>query len=257
MGKFIDMTGWIMSKHGVQNSRLTVIKRDDDDLNNNRNCAHWVCSCSCGNPSTVIVSGSHLRGGHTLSCGCLKECKKPNINKKSNIYSQKLTDENGEYYLIYSTNTSDIGYVDANMLEDVQKYCWHVDSYGYFVSQTRTDDGKRKNIKMHQLLFDKWVDHADRNKLNNRKYNIRSCTRNENTHNANIRSDNASGYIGVSWNKTNNRWEARIMCDNENIFLGGFSNKTDALIARLNAEYKYFGSEFAPQRHLFKQYNII
>lgn len=257
MGKFIDMTGWIMSEHGVKDSRLTVIKRDDDGFNNKRNCAHWICSCSCGNPSTVIVSGSHLRKGHTLSCGCLKECRKPKINKKSNIYSQKLTDENGEYYLIYSTNTSDVGYIDADMLESVQKYCWHVDSYGYFVSQTRTNDGKRKNIKMHQLLFDKWVDHVDRNKLNNRKYNIRSCTRNDNTHNSNIRSDNSSGYIGVSWNKTNNRWEARIMCNNKNIFLGGFSNKMDALIARLNAEYKYFGFEFAPQRHLFKQYNII
>ena len=256
MGKFIDMTGWIMSEHGVPDSRLTVIGRSEDSLNNKRNCAHWICSCSCGNTDAIIVSGSHLRNGHTLSCGCLKTSSKRNGNKKSNMYSQKLADENGEYYLIYSTNTSDIGFIDADEIQNVQKYCWHVDSYGYFVSQI-TNDGKRKNVKMHQLLFGKWVDHADRNKLNNRKYNIRQCTRNDNTHNSSVRSDNSSGYIGVSWNKTNNRWEAYIMCNNKKMFLGGFSNKTDALIARLNAECKYFGYEFAPQRHLFKQYNII
>ena len=218
MGKFVDMTGWVMAEHGVPESRLTVIERDYADLNNKRHCAYWVCSCSCGNPDRVIVSGSHLREGHTLSCGCLRSVGKNKSNKKSNIYSQKLIDENGEYYLIYSTNTSDIGYIDADMLEDVIKYCWHVDSYGYFVSQTKINKGKRKNIKMHQFLFGKWVDHADRNKLNNRKYNIRPCTRSDNTHNASIRSDNSSGYTGVAWNKTNNRWEAYITCNNEKFF---------------------------------------
>ena len=58
-----------------------------------------------------------------------------------------------------------------------------MDSHGYFTSQEVTSDGKRKHIKMHQLLFGKWVDHADRNKLNNRRYNIRPCTRNDNNHN--------------------------------------------------------------------------
>lgn len=34
----------------------------------------WKCKCDCG--SEVIVSGNHLRSGHTKSCGCLaKELK--------------------------------------------------------------------------------------------------------------------------------------------------------------------------------------
>jgi hypothetical protein len=32
--------------------------------------------------------------------------------------------------------------------------------------------------------------------------------------------------------------------------------KDDAVKARLKAELEYFGSEFAPQRHLFAQYGI-
>ena len=30
--------------------------------------AQWVCACTCGTVKTV--SGSHLRGGRTVSCGC-------------------------------------------------------------------------------------------------------------------------------------------------------------------------------------------
>ena len=30
MGKFIDMTGWVMKEHGIPDSRLTVIKRTED-----------------------------------------------------------------------------------------------------------------------------------------------------------------------------------------------------------------------------------
>ena len=32
--------------------------------------AHWLCQCVCG--STKAVSGHHLRGGRTKSCGCIR-----------------------------------------------------------------------------------------------------------------------------------------------------------------------------------------
>lgn len=48
---------------------------------------------------------------------------------------------------------------------------------------------------------------------------------------------------------------ARIVLDKKDIYLGRYSNKEDAIKARLEAEIKYFG-EFAPQRHLFEQYGI-
>ena len=30
--------------------------------------AHWLCRCECGRDT--VVKGSHLRSGHTVSCGC-------------------------------------------------------------------------------------------------------------------------------------------------------------------------------------------
>lgn len=57
--KLIDLTG-------KQFGRLTVIKRNEQ--NDSTNHPLWVCQCECGN--IKIVSGSHLKSGHTISCGC-------------------------------------------------------------------------------------------------------------------------------------------------------------------------------------------
>lgn len=63
MPKFIDMTGCMFGK-------LTVIKREANNIQPNRGQkTMWLCQCDCGNK--VIVSGTHLRSGHTKSCGCI------------------------------------------------------------------------------------------------------------------------------------------------------------------------------------------
>lgn len=51
---------------GQKFGKLTVLKLNeykDKDL-------FYQCECECGN--IINVSGTHLRAGHTLSCGCLK-----------------------------------------------------------------------------------------------------------------------------------------------------------------------------------------
>jgi len=68
----IDMTGWIMKDHGVERSKLTVIKRNltyvkEHNLKKNR--VYWDCICECGNYCTS--EGRRIRNGETLSCGCL------------------------------------------------------------------------------------------------------------------------------------------------------------------------------------------
>lgn len=61
MPNFIDLTG---DKYG----RLTVLERA---ANKGKKTA-WLCQCDCGNQT--VVASTHLRSGHTTSCGChLKE----------------------------------------------------------------------------------------------------------------------------------------------------------------------------------------
>lgn len=58
--KLIDLTD---KKYG----KLTVIKR----VENKGEMTMWLCKCSCDEQSEIIVSGGHLKSGHTKSCGCL------------------------------------------------------------------------------------------------------------------------------------------------------------------------------------------
>ena len=67
MGKFIDMTGWVMKEHGVPKSLLTVIERVGS-TNDNR--ALWRCQCECGGFTNVDTHS--LTDGNTRSCGCRK-----------------------------------------------------------------------------------------------------------------------------------------------------------------------------------------
>ena len=71
-----------------------------------------------------------------------------------------------------------------------------------------------------------------------------------------IKSNNASGIIGVGWESRRNRWLAHITVNGKKYHLGYFEKKDDAIVARLEAELKYFG-KFAPQKDLFVQYNIF
>lgn len=67
MGKFIDMTGWVMAEHGVPESRLTVIKRIGSTKDHR---ALWECQCQCGN--IAMVDTHSLTSGNVKSCGCRK-----------------------------------------------------------------------------------------------------------------------------------------------------------------------------------------
>ena len=77
----------------------------------------------------------------------------------------------------------------------------------------------------------------------------------ENSRNKSKLKSNTSGITGVSWDKKRNKWIASVYYKRKRVHIGYFINKEDAIRARIEAETKYYG-EFAPQRHLFKEYGI-
>lgn len=256
-----DMTGWIMSEHGVPDSRLTVIQQTDDYIDKNGiHYAQWLCECNCNEHNRIIARSCHIRNGKIYSCGCFNKehiAKIGHDKHKTNEYELWLEDENGLYGIGYCTNTGREFYFDMDDYDKIKNYNWYDDcNKGYHRVRTCNlcDDTK---ILMHQLLFEKSCDHKDRNAMNNRKYNIRNATQRENSMNCKTRKNNTSGIVGVTWHKGESKWVARISdYSNHRIILGYFDNKQDAIISRLKAEKEYYG-EFAPQRHLFEQYGII
>ena len=132
-------------------------------------------------------------------------------------------------------------------IEDVDKVnftSWYLDKNGYVISKCKQT--KNKGIYLHRLILNAEkmdvVDHINHNTLDNRKENLRLCTQQENTFNTtnnrkNLNKDSEEKGIF----KRSGKWEARIMYNYKNIYLGRYINKEDAIKARKQAEIKYFG----------------
>lgn len=89
------------------------------------------------------------------------------------------------------------------------------------------------------------IDHRNLDKLDNRWINLREATHSQNAHNARKRSDNTSGFKGVSYDKSRGRWRATIEKDGGGQrFVGRFHTAQEAHAAYLRAAIEQFG-EFA------------
>jgi len=146
--------------------------------------------------------------------------------------------------------------IDKEDVLKISQYKWHRQAENY-VGTILKD---QYVLLLHRFIMDAtddmWIDHEDKNRFDCRKNNLRECTGQENCFNRGLQGNNTSGVSGVSWNKNKNKWRSYITITFKRIELGHFKEKYDAIVERLNAEKEYFG-EFAPQRHLFEQYNII
>lgn len=257
-----DMTGWKMWEHGIPDSRLTVVEQIDDYIcPSGEHRPQWLCECNCDKHTRLIVLGQSLRTGHIKSCGCFKRestsIKNKEIFCKTNVYDLNLKDEHGIYGIGYCSNSGEPFYFDMSDYDKIKDYCWfeNISKDGYHSLRTNVPN-LRSSIKMHYLITEKYVDHIDRNPLNNRKSNLRKASATENARNRSVQRNNKSGFTGVYFRQDTNKWSSHIAIEKGiSKPLGCFTNKEDAIKARLEAEAKYFG-KFAPQRHLFKEYGI-
>lgn len=101
-------------------------------------------------------------------------------------------------------------------------------------------------VRLHRLIFGLtdptiFIDHDNRNGLDNRRTNIKVASNSINGFNKDLRPDNNSGQTGVSYKKDVKAWRAYITINKKTINLGNFRTKEMAIKVRLRAEKKYFG----------------
>lgn len=118
----------------------------------------------------------------------------------------------------------------------------------YAVTNILTPKGKRP-LRMHRLIagkngFD--VDHRDRDGLNNRRKNLRACTRSQNLMNQLKRKACLSIYKGVTFVKEKKLWRASIDINLSKKFIGYFSSEKDAALAYNAMARKLFGDYHRP-----------
>ena len=80
-GEYEDLTG-------RRFERLTVI----EFAKMKKRTPHWKCRCDCG--KETVVSSSHLKDGHTKSCGCYSRDRLANMSRKTGKSQSRL-------YMVY------------------------------------------------------------------------------------------------------------------------------------------------------------
>jgi hypothetical protein len=115
----------------------------------------------------------------------------------------------------------------------------------YVKGHARRPDGKQTSVYLHRWILDitdrkKYVDHVNRDTLDNTRKNLNEVTPAENQQNKRKLRTNSSGHTGVSWDKQKGKWAARIIVNNQIKNLGLFKEINDAISARKDAEILYY-----------------
>jgi hypothetical protein len=140
----------------------------------------------------------------------------------------------------------------AEMLLD--KACWfEVKKYKYPKSKSKTSyiaaycRENKSTIQIHRIILgiedkDIVIDHINGSGFDNRRCNLRICSKAENGRNTSLYVNNKSGVKGVSWAKRLGKWMACIQVNNKSIHLGYFLSIEEAAIAVRHARLKYHGT---------------
>lgn len=135
---------------------------------------------------------------------------------------------------------------DYPLLSQFQWYL--VKGYAY---RSEWRNGKTKLIPMHHDLLPiiprgMRRDHENRNRLDNRRKNLRICTPTQNSANSNapMRRSKTSRYKGVRQHAGSVLWTASIGVDGKYLHLGSYKDETVAALAYDSAARFYF-AEFA------------
>lgn len=105
---------------------------------------------------------------------------------------------------------------------------WGISNRGYLKCQ-KVINGKPVNIAFHRLIMnaapDQFLDHINQDKLDNRRSNLRFCTKAQNMMNRRkFKSERCvSRYKGVG--KHGNRWRARARYESKYYHLGYFDSE--------------------------------
>jgi hypothetical protein len=132
--------------------------------------------------------------------------------------------------------------ISASDYERVAKWKWSLSRKNGYACRNHWDGKKYKKMYMHRYLMDTPdgmdTDHINRNKLDNRRCNLRVVDRSANNFNTPPPKNNTSGHKGVSFFKPAKLWRAYIRHQSEprRIELGYFKTKEEAIAARIAAE---------------------
>lgn len=135
--------------------------------------------------------------------------------------------------------------VDDQDFDWLNQWSWHYSSNGYAMRVTYIKGSGRQNQKNEYVLMHrainktpagKLTDHINRDKLDNRRSNLRNADKSLNSINRPLQSNNKSGYKGIHWFKRISMWQVYINKKGKRVNLGYYQELSDAIKVRQEAE---------------------
>ena len=119
----------------------------------------------------------------------------------------------------------------------IQGHTWHIQKIKnrfYAGTNIKSEDGKYKKRYLHQMIMNPPkgmdTDHINGNTCDNRRQNLRVCTRSENMQNRGKQKTNTSGFVGVVASGKN--WKAQMRHEGKHIYFGTYRTRAEAARAR-------------------------
>lgn len=131
---------------------------------------------------------------------------------------------------------------DFNLVKKFKWHAWKNHNWSWYARRSTTYG----EISMHRLITDTpsgmEVDHINGDGLDNRRSNLRICTRANNSRNRIKAIGKTSNFKGITLAR--GKWQSSIRVEDTLIYLGRFESEVQAALAYDTAATKYFG-EFA------------
>lgn len=240
-GNFVDLTGKTFMSWTVESLAYSKGQR-----------LFWNCRCRCGNHK--VIRGDCLRSIKTDYC---KVCKPRNkVVEMKDLPPDKQVEVRNRTYGIYKntfvldgdtvygyTSNQECFLFSRSDLSVAKRHTWSRKHFrdGWYVYTTV----KRKYTNFHTVIFDNegsglQIDHINRDKMDNRRENLRLCKGQQNSFNKKPSKSNTSGYKGV-FHHCSGKWVSTIGFCRRQIGLGPFETREQAAEAYDCAAEALFG----------------
>lgn len=151
-----------------------------------------------------------------------------------------ITQEYLKEHMLYDPITGSLTWLKHRKSTKVGTQVGHLADKGYYrlrIGGVQT--GVHRLIWLYQTgTFPDQVDHIDHDRSNNAWSNLREVNYTGNARNMSKSKRNTSGVVGVSFDKSRNKWRASIGVEGSLKHLGMYESKEDAVYARKQAEIR-------------------